>query len=140
MSMRFCPRSTILLVEDDPENRLVLGMVLRMDGYSVIDVATGSEAVVVCSGLTPTIDLLVADVALPDYSGTEIALSLMESRPDVPVLFISGTPIKYWSSHDQTNVERLRPELVDFLEKPFFPADLLMAARKLLAKHSGAVS
>jgi two-component system cell cycle sensor histidine kinase/response regulator CckA len=128
-------RKAILLVEDDTENRHVIGHVLRTEGYSVIEAKTGKEAAEACAQGT-RIDLLVADIVLPDRSGTEIALDISKSCPDVPVVFISGTPLSGWSKNDLANFRRLRPESVAFLAKPFFPVDLRVTVRKLLEEST----
>jgi CheY-like chemotaxis protein len=124
---------TILLVEDDPSNRRVLALVLRIDGYDVIEAATAEEAEEAGANNTP-IHLLVIDLGLAGCSGTEVALTLVKSHLEVPVLFVSGTPKAGWSDRDLCNFERLQPA-VAFLEKPFLPADLRAEIRKLMAQR-----
>ena len=80
--------------------------------------------------------LFITDMQLPDASGTDIALKLVSLYPDLPVLFISGTPMMWWTSHDVSNFERFCPNSVDFLEKPFSVLELEMRVRKLIQRAS----
>jgi two-component system cell cycle sensor histidine kinase/response regulator CckA len=121
---------TILLVEDDPSNLMVISSILRLDGYNVVETDRGTAAACVCRKLQP--DLLVSDIALPDLSGTEVASQAVECFPEMPVLFISGTPVDGWSAADQSNFKRLSAKVVGFLEKPFLPAALRQKVRDLL--------
>jgi FixJ family two-component response regulator len=74
-------------------------------------------------------------VAVPDRSGTEVALELFRLH-STAILFISSTPMNGWESRDISNFKRLPPVFVDFIEKPFQPSALLDKVRELLEKHS----
>src|SRR5712692_8089647 len=84
----------ILVLEDFEQSRYVIRAVLEDAGYSVLDAATGSEALAVCEQPEQRIDLLISDVLLVDTHGTEIALQIASLRPWMPILFISGFPIE----------------------------------------------
>jgi DNA-binding response OmpR family regulator len=127
---------TILVMDDDASNRTVISAVLTFEGYHVLQAATGREAIDIANNPETTINVLVADVDLPDISGTEVAAKLIELRPDSKVLFISGTPVTAWTTPELTAVNGLPIDSVKILEKPFTPSTLGAKVRGLLDRHS----
>jgi CheY-like chemotaxis protein len=79
---------TVLVVEDQDAVRDVTVRILRRNGYVVLEAATGAEAISVAAD--NEIDLLLTDVVMPKMSGRELAEHLRISRPDLPVLYMSG--------------------------------------------------
>ena len=127
---------SILVLEDDPTNLQIIADVLRSYGYEVFDARTARDAIEMCADHIRTIHLLVTDVGLSDGSGTQVALEVIRSCPQMAVLFISGTPIHAWSTADLSNFDALRALVVDFLEKPFRPSDLESRVRRLLDRRT----
>lgn len=83
--------ATILLVEDEAAVREVAGLILRDLGYRVLEAADGEEALRVIGAEGARPDLLLTDVVLPGrIRGRELAQRMLELRPDLPVLFMSG--------------------------------------------------
>jgi two-component system, cell cycle sensor histidine kinase and response regulator CckA len=120
----------VLLVEDEPSVRAVAERALVRQGYRVRSAGTAEEALQHYA--EESFDLLVTDVVLPGMSGRELALKLTQRWPDLRVLFISG--------YTQNMIEHggvLDPG-ISFLQKPFLPVELLVAARKVLGGGSGA--
>ena len=64
-----------------------------------------------------------------------MALQLIESRPDLLILFVSGTPMLYWTERDLRNFRQLQAGAVDFLEKPFHASTLETKIKDLLHNH-----
>ena len=124
---------TVLLSDDDPFNVRAISAVLRFRNYRV-EAYSGIKAIEKFKYDGP-ISILVVDIVLPDCSGTEIALRLTGLRPDLPVLFISGTPIASWTSDDIANFKRFPPNAVDYLEKPFLASNLEFRVRNLLERR-----
>jgi CheY-like chemotaxis protein len=122
---------TILLLEDDAANLLGIAEVLRSEDYSVVATSTGTQAIEITRACGP-MSIFITDMDLPNSSGTEIALRLLMLDPDIPVLFISGTPMVWWTSRDVFNFEQFPPTGVDFIEKPFSVSQLLMKVRSLI--------
>lgn len=90
--MTFAERGTItvLLVEDAPDNRDVLAEVLELHGLRVL--ATGSvEEALATAGQAGKVDLLLADLHLPDGDGGQMARLLMRHHPQMRSLFLSGS-------------------------------------------------
>jgi CheY-like chemotaxis protein len=126
---------TILVLEDNPSNMQIFCILLWAKGYQVLEATTGHEAIQISNNEVGSIDLLVSDLQLPDVSGTQVALQLVESRPDLPILFVSGTPMFDWTERDLRNFRHLPAGAVDFLEKPFGVSTLEKKIKDLLHNH-----
>ena len=83
-------KETILLVDDEESLRKVLLDLLRQLGYQMLSAANGTEALQVAGAFPGKIDLLLTDVMMEPISGPALAEKLMQSRPDIKVVFISG--------------------------------------------------
>ncbi|MEO7985655.1 MAG: PAS domain S-box protein [Gemmatimonadales bacterium] len=116
----------ILLVEDEPMVRRVVGRVLIDFGYRVAEAGNGREALAWLAGTDSAPALVVTDLIMPEMGGRELAAQVAERFPSVPVLFTSG----------YTDNEVVRRELVEesrpFLQKPLIPETLLRTVRDLL--------
>jgi FixJ family two-component response regulator len=99
---------------------------LELHGYQVLDVGAPSVACALFARDPAAIDLLVTDIKMPGMSGQALAAHLELTRPDLPVLFISGCI-------DATFAPDLRGPQRDVLAKPFEAAVLLDAAHALLS-------
>lgn len=82
-------RITVLLVEDAPDAREMLRMLLEVHGLRVVVAASAAEALEAARRFSD-IDLLVTDVRLPDGDGGVIASYLARTHPHMRSLFISG--------------------------------------------------
>ena len=122
---------TILILDDDTANLQGIAGVLRSEPYSVLEASTGPEALEKAK-TGGRISLLVTDMDLTDSCGTDIALKLVGLYPNLPVLFISGTPKFSWTRRDVSNFKQFWTNSVDFLEKPFSVSQLLVRIRNLL--------
>lgn len=113
---------TVLLVEDDDQVRGFVRTLLMNDGYNVIEARTGEEGLKVAEE-SGHIDLLLADMLLPELSGSDLAEKLLEQRPGLKVLFVTGYV-------EGDIVQRCINDLgADFLDKPFLPSALLQHVR-----------
>jgi two-component system, OmpR family, response regulator VicR len=120
-----------LIIEDDSTSSKVLSLILERNGYRVLSAANSDEASGFCGDIK--IDLIVADIILRSaLSGTDVACQLRQFCPEIPILFVSGTPLEGWSDRDLSNVEQLLPGQVGFLMKPFTAADLVTAINNLM--------
>jgi len=79
--------STVLLVDDDDAVREVTANMLESFGLTVVQSRNGIEAL---TRISPTIDLLVTDYAMPGMTGGELATLIRKVDPVLPVLFITG--------------------------------------------------
>jgi two-component system cell cycle sensor histidine kinase/response regulator CckA len=119
---------TILVVEDSGALRHLIRDLLESLGYSVLDAASAAEAVELASGVRDRLDLLIVDVVLPDSSGLELAECLRESRPRLPVLYISGY------LEEQAIGEGSQAE-GEFLSKPFTMEEFAHRVRRILDRQ-----
>ncbi len=115
---------TILLVEDEEMVRSLASRVLEKKGYSVLVAADGADALdIACR---ESIDLLVTDVIMPRLGGGELAERLLELRPGIRVLFISGYTDDAIVRHGVLDRDR------GFLQKPFTADALTRKVRSVL--------
>ena len=86
-------KGTILVIEDDETVMAVNRAMLTSMGYRVLKAKTGQEAIDIVNTFDGHIDLATLDFLLPDITGDELHSLLMEARPDLKVLVISGFAI-----------------------------------------------
>jgi signal transduction histidine kinase/CheY-like chemotaxis protein len=84
----------ILLVEDNELNRRLFQEALSLAGHEVSTAATGSDGLSLFA--RGAFDLVITDLTMPGISGWEVARGVKRSRPDVPVILLSG-----WSVHQE---------------------------------------
>ena len=116
---------TILLVEDEDQLRVVAREILRKHGYQVIEARNAGEALLHCESQAG-IHLLLTDVVMPQMSGPELARRLLQVRPGVKVLCMSGYT-------DDALVRHGALELgMAYLQKPITPEKLARKVRLVL--------
>jgi CheY-like chemotaxis protein len=120
---------TVLVVEDEPALREVTKRIFTRNGYQVITAADGPEALDIARGYPGEIHLLVTDVVMPHMLGKEVAEKILEIKPEIEVLFMSGYARPVLASQG-----RLAPG-VTLVEKPFSEADLMAKAGHVLNGH-----
>jgi two-component system OmpR family response regulator len=121
----------ILIVEDDPELRSVLGRSLREEGFSVEAVATGREALAHVEAGAP--DVLVVDIGLPDADGRDVVQALRARGIEAPVLFLSARAALV------DRVAGFDAGGDDYVTKPFALVELV-ARLQALVRRSGATT
>jgi CheY-like chemotaxis protein len=114
----------VLLVEDEPAVRAMTTLVLREQGYHVLEAVNGEDALelVRVRDMVDRINLLMTDVVMPRMGGKELADRMKQIRPDIKVLFMSGYNDEVVNQHGI-----VAPE-VEFLQKP---TSLQLLARKV---------
>ena len=81
--------STILLVDDDPSVRKIVGDMLERSGYGVVAADDGSSAMEVLQERSD-IGLVIADHRMPGMDGLTLTRRIKELRPDLPVVIMTG--------------------------------------------------
>jgi PAS domain S-box-containing protein len=118
--------ATILIAEDEDLVRSLLTDLLVHQGYRVLPAAHGPQALELSRGHYGNLDLLVTDLVMPRMSGLDLARRLLEERPGLPVLFMSG------HAGDTLSPDCTPPPGAVTLRKPFTPAVLLQQIVDLL--------
>jgi PAS domain S-box-containing protein len=121
----------ILLVDDDSDVRAVAAAMLGEAGYRVIEAGSGEAALECIERCGGRIALMIADIAMPGMSGIELAHAVRRSRPDLPVLFVTGFAGAGLPPMDTQRENRER-----LLRKPFHAADLAAGVAALLGECS----
>jgi CheY-like chemotaxis protein len=116
---------TILLVDDDPQLRTLLGLTLRGSGYSVIEADSGIVGLELARKHLP--DLILSDIDMPGGDGASL---LREVRSDPELKFrqfvlMSGRP-------DLIGGQDIEDKADDFLAKPVRREDLLSCLKERL--------
>lgn len=117
---------TVLVVEDSDDLREIVDRILSKSGYQVMVAANGPDALKMAHDFNGHIDLVLTDLIMPQMLGSELAPRLVESRPDLRVLYMSG-----FAQPALGNVGALAPE-VELIDKPFTEPALLARVRKVL--------
>ena len=116
----------ILIVDDDPDIRNVLNLLLRSD-YETAEAADGFAAVEYIQQ-NPETDLVILDVMMPGMDGIETCEKIRESS-NVPILFLTA------KSAEQDRIAAYRSGGDDFLSKPFSQPEPLAKVSSLLRRY-----
>ena len=117
---------TILICEDDGAVRDLTARMLTDAGYTVLEAEKPADALRMADETPGRIELLIADVIMPDMNGRKLSDALLARRPDVRTLFVSGYTANVIAHHGVLN------EDVEFLEKPYSRRQLLDRVREVL--------
>jgi CheY-like chemotaxis protein len=117
----------ILIVEDDPNLRVVIRMVLERAGYEVAEARHGVAALESIGTGPP--DLVIADMRMPLMDGVELMEQIRSNSEtaSLPVVLLSGLQVDEAASRLATAV----------VAKPFEPADLLASVARALEADTG---
>jgi two-component system response regulator PilR (NtrC family) len=121
-------RARILVVDDEPSMRELLAIVLRREGYEVIQAENGHAALEALE--RQMVDLLISDIKMPDMSGVDVLRAAKQIDQDV-----LGIMITAFASTD-TAVEAMRLGACDYLSKPFNVDELKIKVREKLESRS----
>ena len=117
-----------MVVEDEPDVRLLLRMLLEDEGYSVVEAADGEQAIARIG--EAHIDLILLDVRLPKANGFEVC-RIVRQTSDVPIVMLTA----HDDSHDV--VGGLEAGADDYVTKPFVERELLARLRVQLRRSHG---
>ena len=102
--------------------------ILERLGYHVLEARTGREAITIAKTFEGNIDLAILDIVLPDMSGADTHLLLMEAQPNLKVIVCSGYSI------DGPAQEIMDAGAQGFIQKPISIEDFSIAIREVLDK------
>ena len=115
----------ILVIDDEPQVRRLLQIMLARAGHDVVEAADGMEGLAAVRARRP--DLVVTDILMPNKEGIETIRELRREAPELPILVISGDPGSALYLEIATMLGARAA-----LNKPFRHADLLLAVEGLL--------
>jgi len=118
--------ATILLVDDDPQLRAMLGYALRLDGFRVEEAASGQETLARLEEREP--DVVLLDVLMPGLDGIETCRRIRE-RSTVPIIMLTAR------GGDEDVVAGLEAGADDFCTKPVGLAQLAARIRAQLRRR-----
>ena len=117
--------ASVLIVDDEPNIRRMVGALLRAEGYDVREAPDGSSGVLAAREGEP--DAVLLDLMMPgDLDGLGVLARLREGHPDVPVVMMSGRA----GLSDAVKATKLGA--FTFLEKPLTPEGVLLALASAL--------
>jgi two-component system, cell cycle response regulator DivK len=123
---------TILLVEDNEDNRIIYSTVLRHVGYQVVEAADGLQAVALARSAHP--DLILMDISIPHLDGWE-ATRILRKDPAT-----QHTPIIALTAHALPDDRQRAVQLgfTGYLAKPVEPRTVLAEVRRWLSTGENA--
>jgi DNA-binding NarL/FixJ family response regulator len=125
---------TILIIEDEPQTRDNLSIILRMEGYRAVTAPNGQSGLAEVARERP--DLVLCDVSMPELDGRGV-LSALRANPetaDLPFIFLTAKGDRV----DQRLGMNLGAD--DYLAKPVTATELLAAIAARLARHAAVTS
>jgi len=117
-------QSVILVADDEALVRNLVALLMQQDGHFVLSAADGYEGLELSRQYPGTIDLVITDVQMPRLNGADLCAHLLEERPGIKVLVMSGADMSEIVSQ---NVN------LPFLPKPFDGKTLKARVRSILA-------
>jgi FixJ family two-component response regulator len=123
---------TVFIVDDDVSVRESLELLIRTAGWQPETFASAQSFLDRPRPLTPS--CLVLDVGLPDLSGLDLQQRVVDDRPDMPIVFITG-----YGDVPMT-VRAMKAGAVEFLTKPFNDDALLSAISQAIDKSRAALT
>jgi PAS domain S-box-containing protein len=117
---------TILIVEDDPNVRILFVETLEPLGYNIIESESAEGALIINKNFKRDIDLLLTDIILPGIDGFDLFNEIKRQRPEMKTVFVSG----YIGSPIVLN--NLQNSGVPYLKKPVDPNKLSKKVREVL--------
>ena len=121
----------ILIAEDNLVNQQVLEGILRHAGHQVILASSGEQALDVLSQQIDSVEMLILDMNMPDYSGTEVirAMRYMDTGHDIPIIILTA------DATPQAKQRCLEAGANEFLTKPIDSRSLLESVARLALEH-----
>ena len=121
---------TILLVEDEPALLSLAQTLIKRMGYAVLPACGPIEAIKVSAAYAGDIHLMITDVVMPDMSGHDLWKRLIQQRPNLKCLYMSGYTADIIAHHGVVESD------IHFLQKPFSNEALAAKLREVLSTNT----
>lgn len=124
-------KNTVLVVEDEPDERRFLATVLEDGGYRTLQVADGKEAIKLIESNPP--DLITLDITMPEKSGVAVYRFVKESQRfrNLPVIIVTGITEDF---RRFISTRRQVPPPDGYISKPVNPEELLRTVKRLIGE------
>jgi two-component system cell cycle sensor histidine kinase/response regulator CckA len=122
----------ILVVDDEQSLLVVMEQYLRRLGHEVVACRDGQEAWEAFERDPGSFTLVLADMTLPEMSGSEMLSKMLNLNPRISILICSGYPF------DSSTLPASHQHQIGFLQKPFTPRMLAESIAQLEAVQNGA--
>jgi DNA-binding response OmpR family regulator len=118
----------ILIVDDEPNVRLVFRTALESSGYRISSAEDGEKALLWLE--SAPIDLVLLDLQMPGMNGMDVLEALREAGNDVPVIIVTA------HGNVPHAVQAMKLGAIDFMAKPLSPDALRAVVAEVLARHA----
>jgi CheY-like chemotaxis protein len=119
----------IMIVDDDPDIRLTVRMILKFRGFEIVEAGNGSEALEKLR--EKRVDLVLIDFFMPGMSGRDLA-SAIRSDPKLRDLKLAFLTVATFRKHGRRELEKLGS--LDYIRKPFDKDDLVRRVRQMVGE------
>ena len=121
----------VLIVDDDPHMRELIGLFLRPEGFEIVEACDGIEALATLQSFKA--DLVLLDIMMPNMDGWELCREIRKQY-DIPLLMLTA------KGDTAQKVKGFELGTDDYLVKPFEPAELAARVKALLKRYRIAIS
>ncbi len=118
----------ILVIDDEPSIREIVGSYLKHAGYLVYEAGDGKTGLELFMGIQP--DFVILDLMLPDRSGESVC-EVIRRRSQVPILMLTA------KVEESQRIQGFTLGADDYLTKPFSPRELLLRVQSILKRTGG---
>jgi two-component system NtrC family sensor kinase len=119
------PDRICLIVDDEPSIRTYLRAILQREQIQSLEADSAAQALQIVQKLNGRLDLIVSDIKMPgEMDGIDLAHSVRQSFPAVPVILISG--------YADAEAVKQAAAMFEFIQKPFVPEAILVAVKKVV--------
>ncbi len=118
----------VLIIEDNPDNMVLITRLLEKFGYQTLKATTGFEGIEIALKEKP--DFILLDIQLPDIEGTEVLRRIrdVEACKNIPIIAVTS----YAMSGDRQRL--LSAGCNGYIEKPIDPEHIISQIRELTGK------
>ena len=119
-------QAIVLIIDDSPENRLLLSSQLKLEGYEILQANGGLQGIEIANIHNP--DIILLDVMMPDMNGFEVCTRLKQNKATklIPVIMITAL------REVQYRIEGIEAGADEFLSRPHVREELLVRVRTLI--------
>ena len=117
----------ILVVDDDPDFRWIVGAILRGEGFNVLEADGRDSALNTLQNKTP--DLVLLDYRMPEYNGLVVAEEVLKRFPSMPIIMITA-----YADVDSA-ISAMKMGVYDYIMKPVNNTELIFTVQRALEKQ-----